>query len=78
MKLFSGSEVVAHIQEDRCSSFNRYSITSGPGSSVSIATGYGLDSPGSNHGGGEIFCLSRLAVWLTKPPIKWVLGLSWG
>ena len=28
----------------------------GPGSSVSIATGYGLDGPGSNAGGGaEIF-----------------------
>ena len=27
----------------------------GPGSSVGIATGYGLDGPGSNHGGGEIF-----------------------
>jgi len=27
----------------------------GPGSSVGIATGYGLDGPGSNLGGGEIF-----------------------
>ena len=27
----------------------------GPGSSVSIATDYGLDGPGSNPGGGEIF-----------------------
>ena len=27
----------------------------GPGSSVGIATGYGLDGPGSNSGGGEIF-----------------------
>jgi hypothetical protein len=27
----------------------------GPGSVVGIATGYGLDSPGSNAGGGEIF-----------------------
>ena len=27
----------------------------GPGSSVGIATGYGLDCPGSNPGGGEIF-----------------------
>jgi len=30
-------------------------MPSGPGSSVSIATGYGLDGPGSNPGGGEIF-----------------------
>ena len=28
---------------------------SGPGSSVGIGTGYGLDGPGSNCGGGEIF-----------------------
>ena len=27
----------------------------GPGSMVGIATGYGLDSPGSNPGGGKIF-----------------------
>jgi len=34
----------------------------GPGSSVGIATGYELDSPGSNPGGGEIFttCPDRL------------------
>ena len=30
-------------------------IEYGPGSSVGIATGYGLDGPGSNPGGGEIF-----------------------
>ena len=29
--------------------------TCGPGSSVGIATGYGLDGPGSNPDGGEIF-----------------------
>ena len=28
----------------------------GPGSIVGIATGYGLDGPESNPGGGEIFC----------------------
>jgi hypothetical protein len=27
----------------------------GPGSSVGLATGYGLDGPGSNPGGSEIF-----------------------
>ena len=34
----------------------------GPGSSVGIATGYGLDGPGSISGGGEIFrtCPNRL------------------
>jgi len=29
--------------------------TCGPGSSVGIATDYGLDGPGSNPGGDEIF-----------------------
>jgi hypothetical protein len=33
-----------------------YPYKSGSGSSVGIATGYGLDGPGSNPGGGEIFC----------------------
>jgi hypothetical protein len=33
--------------------FNK--VVWGPGSSVGIATGYGLDSPGSNPGMGEIF-----------------------
>ena len=31
------------------------SVASGPGSSVGIATDYGLDGPGSNTGGDEIF-----------------------
>ena len=31
----------------------------GPGSSVRIATDNGLDGPGSNPGGDEIFRLSR-------------------
>ena len=48
------------------------------GSSVGIATEYGLDGPGSNPGGDEIFCPSRLTLGPTQPPVKWVLGLSWG
>jgi hypothetical protein len=31
-------------------------FSGGLDSSVSIATAYGLDGPGSNPGGGEIFC----------------------
>ena len=48
----------------------------GPGSSVGIATDYGLDGPGSNPGGDEIFRPSRLAPGPTQPPVKWVPGIS--
>jgi len=34
----------------------------GPGSSVGIVTDYGLDGPGSNPGGDEIFRTSRPAL----------------
>ena len=50
--------------------------SSGPGSSVGIATDYGLDGPGSNPGGDEIFRPSRPALGPTQPPVKRVLGLS--
>jgi hypothetical protein len=43
-----------------------------PGSSVGIATDYGLDGPGSNPGGDEVFRPSRLALGPTQPPAKWV------
>jgi len=50
----------------------------GPGSSVGIATDYGLDGPGSNPGGDEIFCQYRPAMGHTEPPVKWIPGLSRG
>ena len=53
-------------------------LNSGPGSSVGIATDYGLDGPGSNPGGDEIFRPSRPALGPTQPPAKWVPSLSRG
>ena len=58
-----------------------YGVTSriiGPGSSVSMATDYGLDGPGSNPGGDEIFRPSGPALGPKEPPVQWVPGLSRG
>ena len=44
----------------------------GPDSSVGIATDYGLDGPGSNPVGDEIFRPSRPDLGTTQPPVKWV------
>jgi len=55
-----------------------YKYIYGPGSSAGIATDYGLDGPGSNVGGDEIFRPSRPALGPTQPPVKWVPCLSRG
>ena len=52
--------------------------TCGPGSSVGIATDYGLEGPGSNPGGDEIFSLCRPVLGPIQPPVKWVPGFSRG
>ena len=55
-----------------------YKPDCGPGSPVGIATDYGLDGPGSNAGGDEIFRLSRPALEPTQPPVQQVPSLSRG
>jgi len=50
----------------------------GPGSSVGLATDYGLDDPGSIAGGEEIFHPSRPALGPSLLPVQWVPDLSRG
>ena len=55
-----------------------YTIKSGPGSSVGIATDYGLDGPGSSPGREKISRPSTPALGPTQPPVKWVPRLYQG
>ena len=52
--------------------------SSGPGSSVGMATDYGLDGPRIESRWGEIFRLSRPALGPTQPPVQWVPGIFRG
>jgi hypothetical protein len=55
-------------------------ILSGPGSSVDIATGYGLDGPGiESRWEGEIFRICPDRPWgPIQPPVQWIPGFSRG
>jgi hypothetical protein len=54
-----------------------YTLISGPGSSVGIASGYGLDGPGIESRWGRDFShTSRPAMEPTQAPVQWVPGLS--
>ena len=53
-------------------------VECGPGSSVGIATDYGLDGPGIKSRWGEIFRPSIPSLGPTKPPVQLVPGLSRG
>jgi hypothetical protein len=50
-----------------------HNMCCGPGSSVSIATGYGLDGPGIESQWGRDFShTSRPALGPTQPPVQWL------
>jgi hypothetical protein len=72
-----------HIQIDRTPLpkriFNFLKPSGGPGSSVSTATGYGLDCPAIELWCGRDFPhLYRLALGPTQPPVQLVKDLSRG
>ena len=58
--------------------FVQYSMFCGPGSSVGIATDYGLGGPGIESRWGEIFRPSSLALGPTQPSVQWAPDLSRG
>jgi hypothetical protein len=54
-------------------------MSCGPGSSVGVATGYGLDGPGIESRWGRDFPhLFRPVLRPTQTPVQWVPGLSRG